>query len=280
MRWRVLLTPVIGETPLEPVWRATTIGFMANNVLPARAGEVVKGWAATRLMRVPLATALASIAVERIFDGVAIGFLLALGIWTRQFSGSATIGATNLSAVAISVTAVFVGVLVFCFAVVRARSRVLPVFESLLRRLLPAHWAERGGRLLHALTDGLAVLHSTRDLLRVLTWSFALWLVNAASYFVAYRAFHLEDLPFSSTLLLQGVTALVVALPSAPGFFGTFELSAKAALALYAVPGDAAFSLAVGVHMGWFVPITAVGLWYLGKSGLSLRDLRAAEGAA
>ena len=277
VRWRILLVPVIGETALGPVWRATTIGFMANNVLPARAGEVVKGWAATRLVRVPFATALASIIVERIFDGVAIGLLLALGIWARDFQGAATLGATSLSALAVTMSAVFLGVLAFCLAVVRARGRVLPLFEALLRRLLPVRWAERAGRLLHALTDGLAALHSTRDVLRVLTWSFALWLVNAASYLIAYRAFHLEGLPLTSSFLLQGVTALVVALPSAPGFFGTFELSAKAALALYGVPGDAAFSLAVGVHMGWFVPITAIGLWYLVKSGLSLRELRAGE---
>lgn len=281
----MLLTPVIGKTPLAPIWHATAIGFMANNVLPARAGEVVKGWAATRLVRVPLATALASIAVERIFDGVAIGLLLALGIWAKQFAGPATIGATNLSALALTVSAVFVGILAFCLAVVRARSRVLPVLESLLRRALSPHWAERAGRLLHALTDGLAVLHSTRDVLRVLTWSFALWLVNASSYLAAYRAFAsayagFPHLPPTSTFLLQGITALGVAIPAAPGFFGTFELAAKTALALYGVPGSAAVSLAIGIHMGWFVPITAIGLWYLGKSGLSLRELRAAQASA
>jgi len=187
VRWRILLVPVVGQLRFRPVWHATAIGFMANNVLPARAGELVKAYAGARLLGVPFVTSLASIVVERIFDGVTIGLLLALAIGAGGFRG-ATLGGTTLGALATAMIVGFLGILLFALALARARQRVLPLAERALARLLPARLSARAGRLLHALTDGLAALHSTRDALRVLTWSFALWLVNASSYVLAYRS--------------------------------------------------------------------------------------------
>lgn len=273
VRWRILLSSSSGTVPFAPLWHATAIGFMANNVLPARAGEVVRAFSCSRLTGAPFATVLASLAVERIFDGIVVVSLLALALVGASDHGPVAIAGSNLATLAVTVAAMFTGALAALVVLVRNQARVLPWAEGVASRLLPGRAGALATRIMHNVAAGFGVLHSTRDVMRALTWSFVVWLVNAASYGLGFIAFGLE-VPPTATLLLQGVVVLGVALPQAPGFFGVFELAAKAALSVYAVPGELAVSYAFGIHLGWFIPITVLGLWYLARTGLHLRELR------
>ena len=67
--------------------------------------------------------------------------------------------------------------------------------------------------------------------------------------------------------------AIGVSIPQAPGFFGVFEATGKAGLALYAVAAEPAVTWALGFHLLSFVPITALGAWYLARQPWRLRDL-------
>ena len=69
-RWQTILEPVAAGIPMGPLWRATAIGMMVNNVVPARAGELARAYALTKETAVPFATALASLAVDRLFDAI------------------------------------------------------------------------------------------------------------------------------------------------------------------------------------------------------------------
>ena len=86
--------------------------------------------------------------------------------------------------------------------------------------------------------------------------------MNAASFYVAFAAF---DIPvgFTGALLLQGLVAFGVSVPSTPGYVGPFEAAIVAALALYGVAEDRSFSYAIAYHVTTFVPITLLGLWSL-----------------
>lgn len=109
-------------------------------------------------------------------------------------------------------------------------------------------------------------------------WSFVLWLVNAAAFYTGFLAFHLDRLPFASALLLQGIVAVGVAVPQVPGYFGLFEYTSTVGLGLYGVAKTGAVSFAVGIHLGWFIPITVIGLWTLARANLSLGELRGGRG--
>jgi len=278
IRWRILLHSHKGDVPFTPLWRATAIGFMANNVLPARAGEFVRAYAADQLVGVPFSTALASIAVERVFDGVIIMLLLAIGVAAPGFPGGAGVG-RGLGALTATMAAAFTGVLITLIILMRSRDRALPAAERLIRRLAPARLAERAITLLHNLVAGLGVLESLRDIVRVTFWTTVQWLVNAAAYICGFYAFHLV-VPVSAALVMQGVVALGVAIPQAPGFFGVFEGLSKAVLVPYGIAESDAVSFAIGTHVGWFAPITLIGLVILARTGLSLKDLRAGDAPA
>ncbi len=87
--------------------------------------------------------------------------------------------------------------------------------------------------------------------------------------------------PFSAALLLQGLIAIGVAVPSVPGFFGVFEMGRPAgARCIYGVDRSLATSWAIGFHVLTFIPITLIGIYYFTKLGFRLRDLQRAETAA
>ena len=278
-RWRIILAARGEPVPWTPVWHATAIGFMANNVLPARAGELARAYAASRFVGLPLARTIGSIAVERVFDGLILVLLLALVVATFDFPGAVTVHGTPVSSLAAWTGGIFVLALALLFFLVHAPRRALSALGTAARRLLPARAAEFIVRMTRSFIEGLSILRSPVDFARVVIWSLAVWLINASAFYAGFLAFHVGPLPFSSALLLQGIVAVGVALPSSPGFFGPFEAFSRVALGLYGVAASAAESFAIGTHLGWFLPITIIGLYRLARSGLSFRDISGMPGA-
>jgi glycosyltransferase 2 family protein len=243
---------------------------MANNLLPLRAGELVRSYAASRLAGIRFTTVLSSIAVERIFDALTIAALLTLALLSPDLPRSMTVGGTSIARVAqvgglMGVAGLLAAVLVLSAPLAA---------ERLVRRLLPAtHLADRIVNLIEGVRQGLTVLRTPGLLAGVVLWSLILWLVNALAFYIAFGAF---DIPVSyyGALLLQGLLVLGISIPSTPGFFGPFEAVIVAVLALYGVPGDIAFSYAISFHLTSFVPITLLGLWSLTKTPGGFRGLR------
>ncbi len=278
-RWRIILAARSPGVRWKPVWHATAIGFMANNVLPARAGELARAYAGSRLVGLPLASSIGSIAVDRVFDGLIVMLLLAFAIATSHFASPLMVRGRSVSTLAAMVAAVFILALLFLFLLVHAPQRGLASVAAVVRRLLPTRAAELVLRLTRSFIDGLSILRAPRDFGLVVLWSFVVWFINASAIYCGFLAFHIPALPLTSALLLQGIVAVGVAIPSSPGFFGPFEYFSIVALGLYGVGSTAAASFALGTHIGWFIPITVIGLWRLARSGLSLKDITTGEAA-
>lgn len=271
IRWRLLLRPESGPPyPPAPLWHAVALGFMANNLLPLRAGELVRAYTAARLGSIRFTTVLSSIAVERIFDGLTIAALLTLALLSPDLPGGVMVGGVSVARLA-RVAGLFGGLaLVLSMAVLAAPLAA----ERLVRSVLPWHnLANRVVSLIEGIRQGLMVLRTPRRLSLVVFWSFALWLVNALAFYVGFAAF---DIPVSylGALLMQGLLVLGISIPSTPGFFGPFEAVIVAALALYGVPRDLAFSYAISFHVTTFIPITLLGLWSLARTPGGFRGLR------
>src|SRR2546426_4390176 len=121
--WGLILRDVSGggaAFPLLPLWHATAIGFMANNLLPVRAGEFARAYVAQQQLPVRFSTALASVGVERVFDGLLLVGLMTLAIASPAFPGHARIGTTSVSGLATGAAAFFGAVLVVAVLVVRS----------------------------------------------------------------------------------------------------------------------------------------------------------------
>ena len=279
IRWRLILRDVGGSRfPLLPLWHATAIGFMANNLLPVRAGEFARAFAAQQALPVRFTTALASVGVERVFDGLMLVGLLTVALAAPSFPHHATIGGMSLSSVATGAAALFGAMLVIALCVVHRPAPWLALLRRVAHAVLPARFADRVTEAAAGLVAGLEVLKSPGRFLGVVAWSLVLWLVNAASFAVCFRAFGLP-VPAEGALLLQGIIGFGVALPASPGFVGVFEAATRATLAIYGIDATRAVSYAVGYHVGTFIPITLLGFHSLSRLRLHLAELRAAAAA-
>jgi uncharacterized protein (TIRG00374 family) len=268
LRWQVLLRPV-KTVGVHRLFAVTLVGFMANNVLPARMGELVRAYALGRVEALAAPLAFATIVVERVFDGLTLVLFLAGGLLFLR-------PRPWLVWSALASTALYLGVLAVLCSLRGARGRAL--LGALVERL-PGRWQAGSHRLLDSFRLGLDVLGSPAALLATAALSLAIWTASALGVEAMFRAMAL-GLPAHAAFLFQAIVAVALILPSAPGYVGAFQVGAVAALALYAVPEATALSLSIVFHAANYVPITLAGLAYLGALNLSLGDLRAASGRA
>ena len=274
-RWRVILDPVEPNLPFGQLWRATAIGMMVTNVVPARAGELARAYALSKEQpRVSFATAFASIAVDRVFDGVVLLLMLLVAMLDPAFPAGTTVANQPVASWAAGGIVFIIAVVGVLYAIVLFPARIITVFESIVRRVAPRIEA-RGRVALLAFASGLGVLRTPGRFGAVMFWTTAHWLMNALAFWLGFKAVGI-DAPFSAALFAQGIIAIGVAVPAAPGMVGVFEAVAQVALGVYGIDTGLATAWAIGYHIVSFIPITVIGAVYFVKLGLRMDELRSA----
>ena len=259
-RWKIMLAP-IKDVPIGRVYSATMIGFMANNVLPMRLGELVRAYAVGHSSGVSKSSAFATIVVERAFDLVAI--LLFLGVVLLRTPLARWVQVTGYVALTVCL-----GMFVMMALLHWKRAATIRVFNLLTSRL-PKSLEDKVNGLMHRFLDGLRVLGSWKRIAWVTVLSLATWLAVALGYWFTFLAFDLV-LPLRASIVLVVVTALAVMLPSGPGFVGTFEVGAKYGMMLFDVSENVALSYALFYHAVQFFPITLLGFYHIWREKFSL----------
>jgi len=272
-RWQALLAPVAGRLPFRSLWQTTAIGMMVSNVVGGRAGEPARAFALNRAEpTVKFSAAFASVAVDRLFDGTVVLLLMLAAFFDPAFQAEKP----KWLITAMTGTALFLSaVLVAMALMVYAPRRIFAIYDAMISRTLP-RFATSGRTLLEGFVSGLHVLRDPRLLAEVFFWTVLHWLTNAFAFWLGFKALGL-NVPFSSALLLQGVIAVAVAVPSTPGFFGVFEAGAKLGLGLYGVSATDAASFGLGFHILSYIPITIMGTMYLSRMHLHFRDLKSGD---
>ena len=265
VRWSILLRP-LAPVPWSTAAEVFVVGFMANNVLPARLGDVARAYVMSRRRGIPAAGTFSSVMLERIFDGLVVVAFLSGVLWAAPPDGA------WIRPVAYLAAAIFVGALGACVVAAFFEDQML----ATLRRVLGASaLSARLCGLVARLGRGLHALKSPRQTAQVLALTVLVWTIEVVVYALVARAFGLE-LPTLGLVLTMCLLTLGLVAPSAPGFIGVFETVVVQALALYGIGGDAALAYAVTLHLIHYVPGTLLGLAFAWKSGLRLGELRAA----
>lgn len=274
LRWNSLLPPD-RQASLHARNAAVSVGFAANNVLPARIGEFARVVVLNRLTRIPLGTALGSLVLERVLDGFVIVALLFAAMASPEFPGLREGGtdprvyANYVALLAGGLGAVLLLLALFPRWSTRVGERVFGVLPLSLRRPLVD--------ALHSFVGSLAVLRSPGRLLVALVWSAAQWVFLSLSYWVAMRAYGITEPGLTGSFFIQAVVAVAVAVPAAPGFFGVQQAAAKIALAPWGVDEARILSFSIGFHIAGWLPVTALGAWYASRLNLRMSDMRKSE---
>ncbi len=268
-RWGDLLAP-LGRVRYPDLFSATMVGF-ASGLLVPRAGELLRPWLVSRRYPIPASAGFATIILERLVDLVTVLALFALYLFVlpapaAQIEGRLT-ELLKLGGAATGVLAL--GVLVFLLALHANAGRVVGLAEKLLARA-PRWLAEPLGRMLHAFSEGLAVLRAPiPHLAGIGVQSLAVWLLIALGFHLNHLAFRI-DLPFHATFLLVAFLVVGVAIPT-PGMVGGFHAFYLIALSeVYGIDRATAAAAGIAAHALTNLPILVFGLALLGREGLSL----------
>ncbi|HXD69010.1 MAG TPA: flippase-like domain-containing protein [Gaiellales bacterium] len=253
-RWRALFARG-RRPPRRAVFWSLNIGYLFNNLLPARAGEAARVVALRREAGVPAARGAASVAVERVFDLAALAIVMLVA---APFLGSSRVArATGWTSAALVVLA---GLLLVAAGRSRLRRRLaaaagrIPFVRGSLARAAAAELGE-GARALR--DSGMAA--------RVAAWSVASWLVLAVSYYTVLRSLGIPS-PAQAAVLALVVTNLVQVIPASAASLGVFEAAGRAAVAAYGAAPAAAVSAAVVLHAVNTIPLVALGAFGLARA--------------
>ncbi len=280
LRWKHLTEPI---QPIQTgaLYRAVSVGFMANNIFPLRMGEVVRAWYLARESGASTAALFGTVILERAIDTVSVLLLvlLVLGGWGPGGQGELERGALVLVPVALLPLAAL-------FLLRAAPERVISLAHLLLRPLprRVSHFVER---LLRGFTEGLGALSGGSHLVWIAVHSMLIWLVfSTIPIIVVFAAMDMELGPpvqvVGAAWTTQAAIGVAVALPSAPGFFGIFHWACKLALVRFGVAPEAAVAAGTLIHGVMWVTLTALGLAALRFRRTSLHDVdeAAASGPA
>jgi uncharacterized protein (TIRG00374 family) len=269
-RWHYLLKP-IKEIPTRTMFPITTIGYMGNNIYPARAGEVLRAVILKRKEGVPVSASLATIIVERIFDGVVMLAFVFINLpeLAKLTSGSGFVG--NIQQVAIYGTAAFVAALIIFLLAAMFPEKTIVIGEWGIGVALPVRFREKATGVMHKFLDGLASLRSPLNILMVFVTSVIIWLFETLKYWFVMHAFGFT-VSFFALMLMNGIVNLATTIPSAPGYIGTFDAPGIAVLTAYGVDQATAAGYTLTLHAALWIPITLLGAYYLAKEGIKWSD--------
>jgi len=272
IRWRYLFPP--GSRPPGLV-AANMIGYMANNVLPLRAGELVRVYVAARRLRNErggsfgggLWLAGATIVVERLLDSLTLVLILAVLVFLIPVPRAFEYAAMVILAID-AVAALALAALVIAPGAARG-------VVARLTRPWPA-MGPRVGRGLDVLLRGLEGIRSPAHLVPLVAWTVVVWTIAAAGAWMLLRAVHL-DLPVVAGWAVMTFVGFGISIPSAPGYLGVWHAAAVLALSLFGVSQATAVGYAVLYHASQFVPITLIGWLFLVREHVTLGEAAGAH---
>ncbi len=266
-RWHYLLRP-LKKISLRTMFPIVTIGYMGNNIYPARAGELLRAYVLRRKEAVPISASLATIIIERVFDGVVmLGFvfmnLSELGTLTSDSGFVGSIRSLSIIGAVVFLVAVVIFLLMAIFPEAAQR-----LTHYLIGRLSPRRFQATLRGFADRFLEGLASLRSPADVGMVLVTSLVIWLLETGKYWFVMHAFKFQ-VSFFALMLMNGIVNLATTIPSAPGYIGTFDAPGIAVLEAYGIPTALAAGYTLVLHAALLIPITLLGLYYMGRESLS-----------
>jgi uncharacterized protein (TIRG00374 family) len=203
--------------------------------------------------------------VERVFDGFALLLILWVSLLMYPQLPGWVRSASNLFLLINIVT------LGFLVLIEIKRELALKLFRWLFK-ILPGGLSDRAEEIVEKFISGLKIFRNVPSLLWILAWSVFLWLVVGISNYFIFLAFDQQPAIFASFILL-GIVSLAVMLPSSPGFIGTFHAACVASFLILNLNQAVSRPFSIILHASQYIPVTLLGLYYLKKEHLSLRNI-------
>jgi hypothetical protein len=263
-RWRILMYPDMSIS-LWRMFRFVNIGYLFNNILPAKAGEVVRGYLAGRLLDGGIGQALSSLVIERLLDVLTLVVIMMGLLPFVDLPTSWTQGAIAFGAAA-------VGGAVVLAILARVGQRGIDWLWRFLGKV-PVLRHPKLKVAAENLVRGFRVLTIGKLAPGIIVTSLLIWLGYGLFNYILTATFGLS-LPFSAAVLVLCTTGLSMIIPSSPGALGVFEAAVVLALSIYGVERSVAFGYGLGLHLFTNITLIVFGLVGLAQEGVSYGQLK------
>jgi uncharacterized protein (TIRG00374 family) len=265
-RWHYLLRP-LKRIPTTKMFPIVAIGYMGNNIYPARAGELLRAYILRREQEIPISASLATIVVERAFDGVVMLAFVFLNLpeLARMTADSGFVG--DIQSLALVGAGVFLGAVILFLLMAIFPEKAERAFSLFVDRLVPNRFRSTLKDVIGRFIHGLASLRSPRDVFMVLATSVVVWLFETGKYWFVMQAFPFT-VSFFALMLMNGIVNLATTIPSAPGYVGTFDAPGIAVLEAYGTKKALATGYTLVLHVALWLPITLLGAYYMWRKSL------------
>ena len=283
-RWQLLMRHM-RPVSIRRLFPVVVVGYMANNLLPLRLGELVRSYYVSQREGVSKTSALATILVERVLDAIMLLLFVAVIAMFVPLSGLATafgerLGVpTLLLVIGFSAPFVLTMAALIAFAAKPDRTRA---GAMLVLRPLPGRLKEAAGDLMDLFLEGLKPLRSTRMLTALLVLTAPIWIFEAGLFLFIGYSFKIDS-AFDNTgdmavgmVLVTSIANIGSSIPAAPGGVGLFELVSRETLVLLPtseVSRSVAAAFAAVAHACLLLPMIALGQVFLWTEHLSLKGL-------
>lgn len=280
-RWRFLLRP-FASTRTARLYPVVMVGYMANNVMPMRLGELARSYYLSTREPVRGSTALATILIERVFDGLTLLFFLAASAVFLPVSGLAERVSDSANLPVWVVGTIVVVPFFSVFALMISAALYPELFEKGLAKLVryaPARYRDVLLGFLLRFVTGFEGLHRPSRLITVFVFTLPIWIAEGTMYYIIALGFDLQSeftsvgVMIAAMLVLTSVSNLATSIPSSQGSVGPFEFFAALGLVFLGVSGGVATAYAVVLHLALLLPVIAAGFIHLAIRGISFSDL-------
>ena len=263
LKWQVLLAPV-KRCSFWKLNSATLIGLMANNLLPARAGEFVRAYAGAKLENISYSMSFATVVLDRVMDGLTVSAIFLLVVLLQPLPD-------EIKAAGYAAAGIYIVALIVLVGLIVRQGDTLALISAVLRPF-PVGLRQLALRATEMFVGGLAVFRSAPLFLAAILISFAIWVGYALSLYLIFLAFGLS-LSFLHAFVVLLILTIVLTLPSSPGFVGAMEWAIVFGLQLSGIDESQSFAVAVVYHITQYLPVTLAGLIALWAERLSMTEI-------
>ncbi|MDU0457260.1 MAG: lysylphosphatidylglycerol synthase transmembrane domain-containing protein [Geobacteraceae bacterium] len=274
VRWRYLL---ISEKviPLSSLYPATIIGYMANNLLPARLGEFVRAYTLARREQLETPSVFASLVIDRLFDGFTVLVMLLITLFTVKLPLGMEDASTAIKAGGTVMFLLYCGILFFLFLLKRQTQRTLSMVGFLLKPF-PSSFSERVIPMMGSFIGGIRLSLRGPHIAMIVVTSILIWTFAVLPVDMILRSFGI-NLPMTASMFIMVLLVFAVMVPASPGFIGTYHYACYKGLSVFGIPETASVSIALVIHGTAFFPVIIAGFYHLWSNKISLNDIQRAE---
>ncbi len=263
-RWGVILQPLEKIDQLS-LFSVTSVGFLAIAAIPARIGELARPYLIAKKSTIKMSSALGTIIVERVLDSfsvltIAVIILLLADLPSWMIKSSLLLFVLTLT--------------IFCCIVglVWRRKTALKIINRILSKL-PGKFANKIDEIIHRFIDGFQIIVNIRLLLYLLFLSATVWLLDVLAIYILFEAFGFT-LPVMASFIVMVILMVGIAVPTAPGYIGSWHFSCILALGLFGIAKTDALSFAVVYHFLSMIIIIVLGAGFLPFNKFSISDMK------